>query len=171
MTAQSPDAGGSPEERDGTPSVPEAVWQRFLSDTEHAIRATAPKEPSARQRTAGPQSSCRTGAARVDAGATASVGDLWRPDDPWEGPSWRDLDRRARLRRVGRVVGTATAIALALGAWSQLSAGAGTPVEGPGGDGVLQQSEVAPVDLPTSATSEPLGFASPSPADPAVQAG
>lgn len=165
MTAQSPDTGGSPDEHDGTPSVPEDVWQRFLSDTEHAIRATAPKEPPAHQRTARPHA----GAAREDA-APASVGDLWRPDDPWEGPSWRNLDRRAKLRRTGRVVGTAAAIALALGVWSQLSTGAGTPVEGPDGDTVLQQSEVAPADLPTAA-SEPPGFTSPSPAGPTVQAG
>ncbi|MFF1273206.1 hypothetical protein ACFVZC_07325 [Streptomyces marokkonensis] len=171
MTAQSPDAGGPPDEHDGAPPVPEDVWQRFLTDTEHAIRATAPKEPSARQRTSGarPEPFARPDAPRTDAGA-ASVGDLWRPDDPWEGPSWRDMDRRARLRRVGRVAGTAAAIALALGAWSQLSTGAGTPVEGPGGDSVLQQSEVAPADLPT-ATSEPPGPASPIPSGPAVQAG
>ncbi len=170
MTAQSPDAGGPPDEHDGTPSVPEDVWQRFLTDTEHAIRATAPKEPPAHQRTAPPPPRPQAGASRTDDGARAAVGDLWRPDDPWEGPSWRDLDRGAKLRRTGRVVGTAAAIALALGAWSLLSTGAGTPVEGPGGDTVLQQSEVAPADVPTGA-SEPSGFASPSPSGPAVQAG
>ncbi|MBT3149559.1 hypothetical protein HTV45_01310 [Streptomyces sp. CHD11] len=171
MTAQSPDAGGSPDEHDGTPSVPEDVWQRFLTDTERAIRATAPREPSARQRTTRPAPRPRAPAPGTDAGSAAPVGDLWRPDDPWEGPSWRDLDRRARVRRVGRVVGTAAAIALALGAWSHLSTGAGTPVEGPGGDGVLQQSEVAPADLPTAATSRAPGLTSPSSSGPAVQAG
>ncbi|GGW97800.1 hypothetical protein GCM10010297_19030 [Streptomyces malachitofuscus] len=171
MTAQTPGAGGPPDEHDGTPSVPEDVWQRFLDDTEHAIRATAPREPSARQRTPGtwPEPPGPDGAPPADAGI-AAVGDLWRPDDPWEGPSWRDMDRRARLRRVGRVVGTAAAIALALGAWSQLSTGAGAPVEGPGDDSVLQQSEVAPAELPT-ATSEPPGVSSPPPSGPAVQAG
>ncbi|MEU2896587.1 hypothetical protein ACWC4E_22580 [Streptomyces sp. NPDC001273] len=171
MTAQSPGAGGSPDEHDGTPSVPEDVWQRFLTDTEHAIRATAPREPSAHQRTARPAPPPHARAPKADTGVAASVGDLWRPDDPWEGPSWRDLDRRARVRRVGRVVGTAAAIALALGAWSLLSTGAGTPVEGPGGDSVLQQSEVAPAELPTAATSRPPGFTSPSPSGAAVQAG
>lgn len=40
MTAQRPDDGGTPEERNGTPSLPEDVWQRFLTDNERAIRAT-----------------------------------------------------------------------------------------------------------------------------------
>ncbi|GAA3194909.1 hypothetical protein GCM10010451_51320 [Streptomyces virens] len=171
MSAQGPDDGRTPEDRDGTPSLPEDVWQRFLTDNEHAIRATAPREPSARQRTRGASPRPpRAGAAasRWDTG-NESVGDLWRPDDPWEGPAWRDLDGRAKLRRAGRVVGTATAIALALGAWSQLATGAGAPAKGPG-EAVLQQSEDAPADLPT-ATSLPPGFSSPSPSDPAVQAG
>ncbi|MET9368980.1 hypothetical protein ABZY00_14170 [Streptomyces griseoflavus] len=168
MTAQSPDAGGPPDEHGGTPSVPEDVWQRFLTDTEHAIRATAPKEPSAHQRTAPQRPPSRDGVPGADDGARAPVGDLWCPDDPWEGPSWRDLDRRAKLRRGGRVVGTAAAIAMALGAWSLLSTGAGTPSESPGGDTVLQQSEVAPADVPTGAP-EPSGPGSPS--GPAVRAG
>ncbi|MEV5935803.1 hypothetical protein ACIQCD_18275 [Streptomyces sp. NPDC093250] len=171
MTAQTPGTGGPPDEHHGTPSVPEDVWQRFLDDTEHAIRATAPREPSARQRTQGarPRTPGRANVPPADAGTTA-VGDLWRPDDPWEGPSWRDMDRRARLRRVGRVAGTAAAIALALGAWSQLSTGAGSPVEGPGDDTVLQQSEEAPPELPT-ATSEPPGASSPPPSGPALRIG
>jgi hypothetical protein len=171
VTAQGPDDGGTPEERDGTPSLPEDVWQRFLTDNEHAIRATAPKEPSARRRSPGswPRPPHTDAVAPgADAGAE-SVGELWHPHDPWDGPSWRDMDGRARLRRAGRVVLTAAAIALALGAWSQLSTGAGTPDEGPG-DTVLQQSEEAPAELPT-ATSLPSGIDSPSPSTPAVRAG
>ncbi|MEZ3180663.1 hypothetical protein KYY02_18805 [Streptomyces pimonensis] len=51
MAAQRPDDGGTPAERDGTSSLPEDVRQRFLTDNERAIRATAPGEPSAPQRT------------------------------------------------------------------------------------------------------------------------
>ncbi|MFF8103179.1 hypothetical protein ACF07S_26135 [Streptomyces sp. NPDC016640] len=155
MGARRPDDGGTPEGRDGTPFLPEDVWQRFLTDTEDAIRATAPREPSARRRAEGwrPRPPRPAG--------VEPVGDLWHPDDPWEGPSWRDLDGHARLRRAGRVVGTAAAIALALGAWSQLSTGASTPDAGPG-DSVLQQSEEAPAELPT-ATSLPPGLTFPSP--------
>ncbi|MFI5571558.1 hypothetical protein ACIA6T_30300 [Streptomyces sp. NPDC051740] len=165
MTAQRPDDGGTPEERDGTPSLPEDVWRRFLTDNERAIRATAPREPSALQRT---RQHTGGGAARGDADVEA-VGDLWQPDGPWDGPSWREMDGRARLRRVGRVVGTAAAIALALGAWSQLSTGAGTPAEGPG-DTVLQQSEEMPAELPT-ATSRSPEPASTAPSAPGVRAG
>ncbi|MEU9351339.1 hypothetical protein AB0D65_10010 [Streptomyces griseoloalbus] len=171
MTAQGPDDGGTPEERDGTPSLPEDVWQRFLTDNEHAIRATAPKEPSARRRTPGslPRPPHTDSAPPGEDAGAEPVGELWRPDDPWGGPSWRDMDGRARLRRAGRVVLTAAAIALALGAWSQLSTGAGTPDEGTG-DTVSQQSEEAPAGVPT-ATSPPSGIASPSPSAPAVRAG
>lgn len=165
MTAQRPDDGGTPEERDGTPSLPEDVWQRFLTDNERAIRATAPREPSALQRT---RPHTDGGAPRGDDGAEA-VGDLWHPDDPWEGPSWREMDGRARLRRVGRVVGTAAAIALALGAWSQLSTGAGTPAEAPG-DTVLQQSEEMPAELPTATSLSPE-LTSPAPSAPGVRTG
>ncbi|MGW5974145.1 hypothetical protein ACWFQQ_29435, partial [Streptomyces sp. NPDC055185] len=92
---------------------------------------------------------------------TASVGDLWHPEDPWEGPSWRNLDGRARVRRVCRMIGTAAAIAVAVGAWSLLSTGAGTARQEPG-ETVLQQSEDIPAELPT-ATSPPTGLASPAP--------
>ncbi|MET8893778.1 hypothetical protein [Streptomyces albogriseolus] len=174
MTAQRPDDGGTPQDRaDGGPSLPEDVWQRFLMDSEQAIRTSAPKEPSALQRAAGrsprpprsPRPARPSHPPRHD--TPDAVGDLWQPDDPWEGPAWRDLDGRARLHRTGRVVGTAAAIALALGAWSQLSTGAGAPAEGPG-DTVLQQSEEAPVTLP-SRTSVPAGFTTPSATE--IQAG
>ncbi|MGW4150425.1 hypothetical protein [Streptomyces albogriseolus] len=168
MTAQGPDDGGTPEDReDGVPSLPDDVWQRFLMDSEQAIRTSAPREPSALQRAAGrsPWPARPSRPPRHD--TPDAVGELWQPDDPWEGPAWRDLDGRARLRRIGRVVGTAVAIALALGAWSQLSTGAGAPAEGPG-DTVLQQSEEAPVTLP-SGTSVPAGLTTPSATE--IQAG
>ncbi|MFD0211965.1 hypothetical protein ACFVH9_23375 [Streptomyces hirsutus] len=171
MTAQRPD-GETPEDRDRTPSVPDEVWQRFLTDNERAIRATAPVEPSALQRASGWQPAGTDAQDRTEGqvtDTTGAVGDLWHPDDPWEGPSWRNLDGRARARRVCRVIGTAAAIALVLGAWSQLSTGAGSADQGPA-DTVLQQSEDVPAELPT-ATSAPSGLASPSPATSAVQAG
>ncbi|WP_432058448.1 hypothetical protein [Streptomyces sp. bgisy022] len=172
MTAQRPDDdGGTPDGREPAPSLPDDVWQRFLMDDEHAIRASAPKEPSAVQRAAAPWP--RPAAARETARRgrrpAEAVGDLWHPDDPWEGPSWRNLDDRARRRRVGRVVGAAAAFALALGAWSQWSTGA-TPRQDRPGDTILQQSEEAPVELPAT-TSLPTGAHSASPATPAVQPG
>ncbi|MGW8061500.1 hypothetical protein ACVV2G_04255 [Streptomyces ziwulingensis] len=144
-----PDNGATPA---GVPPVPEDVWRRFLEDDERAIRASAPREPSARERTAG----------RRPGPAPAAVGELWYPEDPGAGPAWRDLDGRARLRRIGRVIGTAAAVALALTAWSQLTTGPGTPGGGPA-DTIGQRLEESPV-LPSAASLAPTASGSASPA-------
>ncbi|MFJ8050249.1 hypothetical protein [Streptomyces luteogriseus] len=115
MTTEEPDGRGTPREPHGVPPVPDEVWLRFLTDSESAIRLSAPREPSARERAAGRQLQ-----------PPRAVGDLWQPEDLWVRVAWRDLDRRSKVRRAGRVVATAAAVALALGAWSQLSTGAGT---------------------------------------------
>ncbi len=156
MTTDEPDGRGTPHEPRGVPPVPDDVWLRFLTDSESAIRVSAPREPSAEERAAG---------RRLQ--PPHAVGDLWQPEDLWVRVAWRDLDRRAKVRRAGRVLATAAAVALALGAWSQLSTGAGTPAEGPG-DTVLQQSEDAPATLP-AVTSRPAGLTTPS--APEIQAG
>ncbi|WP_435879603.1 hypothetical protein [Streptomyces flaveolus] len=232
MTASGPDGGATPEEQDGTPSVPAEVWRKFLADSEEAIRATAPREPSARERSQGhrprppatgpardgrlgagpgtggfpgsgdahpapdplldadadtflgtgalpgsdarpspdlrpgayPRPRPRPGAVRPGSGASPggdgvdAVGDLWCPQEPWAGPAWRELDGRARLRRAGRVVGTAAAVALALTAWSQLSTGPGTPARGPGDTIGRRLEETA---LPTAASLAPGTSATP----------
>jgi hypothetical protein len=154
MTTQGPGGGqGTPEERDGALSGSEEVWLKFLADSEGAIRRSAPREPSARER------ATRRHPGTIDADSTErrsrhpyeepadcetdAVGELWQPDDPWAGPTWRELDGRARLRRVSRVMVTAAAITLALGAWSWLSTSADTPDERPDGT-IVQQVEDAP---------------------------
>ncbi|EFL29935.1 predicted protein [Streptomyces viridochromogenes DSM 40736] len=150
MTTEGTGSGReTPDEQDGTSPVPDEVWLKFLTDTEYAISASAPKEPSARERAAGrrPQPS-------------HAVGDLWQPEEPWVRASWRDLDRRAKARRVGRVAATAAAVALALGAWSQLSTGAGTG-ERPG-TGTVRQVEGATARTP-AATPLPSGAPFPEP--------
>ncbi|MET9680495.1 hypothetical protein [Streptomyces coeruleorubidus] len=150
MTTEGPGGGrGTPDEPDGTPPVPDGVWLRFLTDSEHAIRASAPREPSARERAAGRQLQ-----------PPHAVGDLWQPEDLWVRVAWRDLDRRARVRRVGRVAATAAAVALALGAWSQLSAGTGTGTRP--GTGTVRQVEGATARQST-ATPFPSGPAVPVP--------
>ncbi|MEV7083508.1 hypothetical protein AB0N88_34000 [Streptomyces sp. NPDC093516] len=143
MTTGGTGGRGTPGEPDGVPSVPDEVWLRFLTDSESAIRASAPKEPSAAERAGGqqPQLPC-------------AVGDLWQPEDVWIRVAWRDLDRRAKARRAGRMVATAAAVALALGAWSQLAARPGAG-ERPG-DSSVRQVEGATVGLPT-ATALPSG--------------
>nr|WSZ18840.1 hypothetical protein OH837_38660 [Streptomyces canus] len=140
MTTQGPNSDGMPDEPAATPPATEEVWLKFLTDNEQAIRASAPREVSAQERTTARQShhfdTDRTrgpGPHPLKAPAealTGIVGDPWQPDDPW--PTWRDLDGPARLRRVGRVIATAAAITLALGAWSMLSTSAGMPGDEPG---------------------------------------
>ncbi|OUC92870.1 hypothetical protein [Streptomyces swartbergensis] len=150
MTTEGPGGGrGTPDEPDSTPPVPDDVWLRFLKDSEPAIRASAPREPSARERAAGRQLQ-----------PPHTVGDLWQPEDLWVRVAWRDLDRRAKVRRVGRVVATAAAVALALGAWSQLSAGAGRDTRP--GTGTVRQVEGATARQST-ATPFPSGSAVPVP--------
>ncbi|MFD5741151.1 hypothetical protein ACFXJM_19090 [Streptomyces massasporeus] len=145
MTTQEPDGRGAPREPHGVPPVPDEVWLRFLTDSESAIRLSAPREPSAKERAAGRQLQ-----------PPHAVGDLWQPEDLWVRVAWRDLDRRSKVRRAGRVVATAAAVALALGAWSQLSTGAGTGHR-PGGSPV-RQLEGATARL---STATPVPSASP----------
>ncbi|MFB6550639.1 hypothetical protein [Streptomyces sp. NPDC056405] len=190
MTASGPGSGATPEQPDqpdqpdqpgGTPSVPEYVWRQFLEDDERAIRASALREPAARDRTPGWRPRPPGGAdthTHTDAPAarpSGVVGELWHPEDPWTGPAWRALDGRARVRRVGRVIGTAAAVALALTAWSQLSTGPGTPGGGPA-ETIGQHLEESPVlespVLPTAASLAPTasGDASPAVFEPAPSA-
>lgn len=178
MSAEGPDTSGTPEERDGETPIPEEVWWLFLADSERAIRASAPRELSAQERVPGwhpkpnrerTERQSRRSHAHPTHDGTEAVGELWQPEDPWAGPAWRDLDGRARLRRVGRVIGTAVAIALALGAWSQLSTGTGIPTDDPSGT-TLQQSEDVPGELPTAPSLLP-GPASADPSSSTVRAG
>ncbi|MGC9379680.1 hypothetical protein [Streptomyces sp. MH13] len=152
MTASGPGSGATPDGPDGTPSVPEHVWRQFLEDDERAIRASAPREPAARERSPG----WRPGP------PFDVVGEPWHPEDPWTGPAWRELGGRARIRRVGRVVGTAAAVALALTAWSQLSTGPGAPGGEPA-ETIGQHLEESPL-LPTAASLAPTTSGSASPA-------
>ncbi|QOV34530.1 hypothetical protein IM697_31040 [Streptomyces ferrugineus] len=157
MTTHGAGGDGAPEEWDGSTSGSEEIWQKFLTDNERAIRTSAPKEPSARERALGrrPRPLDRAQERKrfrhhAPASAEAdAVGELWRPADHRAGPAWRDLDSRARARRVGRVVATGAAIALALGAWSWLSTTAGAP-EGGLDDITVQQSERARHEPPTA---------------------
>ncbi|MER7481661.1 hypothetical protein ABTX60_29200 [Streptomyces sp. NPDC126510] len=137
MTTEEPDGRRTPHEPPVVPPVRDDVWLRFLTDSESAIRVSAPREPSAEERAAGRQLQ-----------PPHAVGDLWQPEDLWVRVAWRDLDRRAKVRRAGRVVATAAAVALALGAWSQLSTGAGTGHR-PGGN-TVRQVEGATARLPTA---------------------
>lgn len=149
MTTEGPGGRGTPDEPDGAPPFPDEVWLRFLTDSESAIRASAPREPSAQERAAGRQPQ-----------PPHTVGDLWQPEELWIRVAWRDLDRAAKVRRVGRLAATAAAVALALAAWSQLSTGAGTGHRP--GTGTVRQVEGATAVLST-ATPFPSGSPVPEP--------
>lgn len=168
MTASGPGSGDTPGEPDGAPDVPEDVWRLFLEDDERAIRASAPREPSARDRVPGwrpqePPAGHTDHPGHDHPGHTdrpdhphrtrGTVGEAWRREETWSGPAWRELDGRARLRRTGRVLGTAAAVALALTAWSQLSTGPATPGSGPA-ETIGQRLEESPA-LPTPAAPAP----------------
>ncbi|MEU9521245.1 hypothetical protein [Streptomyces sp. NPDC048224] len=183
MTATGPGSGDDDRrEPDGTPSVPEYVWRLFLEDDERAIRASAPREPAARDRFPGglPEPSAeRPGRSGTDdhpgasgrpdpsdrpdpsgrpeprdrPGPVETVGEAWCPEDAWAGPGRREPDGRSRGRRFARVFGTAAALAVVLGAWSQLSTGPATPGGNPA-ETIGQRLEESPA-LPTPGSVVP----------------
>ncbi|MCC8337624.1 hypothetical protein LMJ38_17000 [Streptomyces sp. R1] len=168
MTASGPGSGDTPDQPDGTPSVPEYVWRLFLEDDERAIRASAPREPAARDRFPGRQPEPPAGrpgrpgpspSHSPSPRASDTVGEAWRPEDRWAGPAWRELDGRARVRRAGRVLGTAAAVALGLTAWSQLTTGPVTPGSGPA-ETIGQRLEESPA-LPSAGSGTGSGAGSP----------
>lgn len=93
--------------------TPDSVWRRFLTDSEEAIARSAPREPSARERAGHPERDVR-------------VGDTWSDGDAPAEPPWRHLDTRGRIRRLGRILAGAAALAVLLGLFSCL------PEEPPG---------------------------------------
>ncbi|MGC9540697.1 hypothetical protein [Streptomyces sp. UG1] len=159
MTRPGTGSDGTPEERDGGASGSEEIWLKFLTDDERAIRTSAPREPSAQERALGrrPRPHPLDGTPErkrlrhhtPTAAESDAVGELWQPEEYRSGPAWRDLDGRARARRVVRVLATAAAIAVAVGAWSWLSTAAGAP-DGGLDDITVQQSERARHEPPTA---------------------
>ena len=146
---------------DGPEPDPEDVWLRFLTDDEHAIRASAPREPSARERALRPGRAPSAGTKAAPTAGNDMVGEPWQPEAPAVGPVWRDLDNRARIRRLGRAMATGVAITLALAGWSWLSTASDAPGTRPDG-ATVQRSEQAPPDLPATPSPGP-GSAVPSP--------
>jgi hypothetical protein len=102
------DSAPTPE---GESSIPDEVWEQFLSDNERDIRASAPKEPSARarivarrlreqQEQAAAQGGRRRRGRRTTAAAPADTS--WRTGRTEEGD--RRALRRGRLRGVAAVL-------------------------------------------------------------------
>ncbi|WP_432156987.1 hypothetical protein [Streptomyces sp. bgisy153] len=156
MTIRRPGDDATPEGPDGARAGAEDVWLKFLADTEGAIRDSAPRELSARERAR----RAAGGEDRQPKGPTVdAVGSLWVPEGPRPAPAWRELDGPARARRVVRVLATAAAVALALCAWSWLSTGAGAPAGGPGDPSARhleEASEEPPQAGPSAALVPPV---------------
>ncbi|WP_427164654.1 hypothetical protein ACQF4J_04560 [Streptomyces sp. C1-1] len=161
MVAEDPGQGGTPDEEGAVPPIPDTIWRRFLGDTEQAIRASAPREPSARERAAGshPDPADSHGVRqerREDAPAEPwsasfdAVGEVWQPEERRPAPAWRDMDGPTRWRRVGHVLATVAAVLVAVGALSQASSRSGTPGGTPTVATSQQSDEVLPDDVPTA---------------------
>lgn len=90
------------EEDDEPPSLPDAVWEEFTKDTAGRIRASAPKEPSARARMV-TERFRREDAERAERARRSKPrwrgGKGRRPQEPegWRtGPAWQDMQRGRR---------------------------------------------------------------------------
>ncbi|TXS73747.1 MULTISPECIES: hypothetical protein [unclassified Streptomyces] len=103
MSEKQPGRAGG--ERPEEPSVPDEVWERFIRDSERDIRASAPKEPSARARMVTER------LRQQEARGIEPEG--WRT-----GPAWQEMrraeDRTARRRRLWAIIGVPLAAAVAL---------------------------------------------------------
>ncbi|WP_327401856.1 hypothetical protein OG194_17900 [Streptomyces sp. NBC_01288] len=96
------------EEPSSTPEIPDDVWEQFARDTERDIRASAPKEPSARAREV-------TERLKQDESKKKGKAKRQEPEGWRTGPAWQEMNGRARRRRrAWAVIGVPLAIAVAV---------------------------------------------------------
>ncbi|MEU6522076.1 hypothetical protein ABZ892_04335 [Streptomyces sp. NPDC046924] len=143
---------------------PDDVWDKFFEDSERDIRATAPKEPSARARMvterlramdeAQARSNGAGGKRRRGRNGPAAQPEGWRT-----GPAWQEMNGRTTRRRTGwSVVGVLVAVAVAVvavdpsGARSWLPGGLGED----GADGASAAPLAPETARPTGAPSAAL---------------
>jgi hypothetical protein len=155
-TDSSPAPEGEPSEH-SEPTLPDDVWDRFLSDSERDIRASAPKEPSARARHVARR--LREEDERVAAEArrrprrrrgSPGAATAWRSGATDEGE--RRVARRRRLRGALGVLLVVVLVLVALsphGAWS-LVRGHGWRTHG---SAVPAPVRVAPAGAPQAAAA------------------
>ncbi|MFJ9084474.1 hypothetical protein ACIRL3_18825 [Streptomyces sp. NPDC102384] len=79
------------------PPIPDEEWRKFLADNEHAIRRTAPREPSAQER------------AGATPGQDQAVGEVWTQKDQEPVRPWRELSTGERSRHGARLLGSLVA--------------------------------------------------------------
>ncbi|MEU6345316.1 hypothetical protein ABZ883_30690 [Streptomyces sp. NPDC046977] len=104
---------------DDIPSVPDDVWDRFVGDTEASIRASAPKEPSARARMVTERLRQQDVLAAREAkrrGRGAKSAARQAQPEPWRaGPDpFTEEVRRPRRRRGLGILGVVVAVAVLL---------------------------------------------------------
>ncbi|MFJ9245909.1 hypothetical protein [Streptomyces sp. NPDC101776] len=146
------------EEPSSNPEIPDDVWEQFARDTERDIRASAPKEPSARAR----EVTERLKRSEAESKAKSKGKGKKKGHEPegWRtGPAWQEMNgRAARRRRVWAVLGLPLAIAVAVVAMKP-SLIPGDPFgkgngNGTGGAGAAAASPLAPeTAAPTAAPS------------------
>ncbi|MFI8302451.1 hypothetical protein ACIF80_03155 [Streptomyces sp. NPDC085927] len=157
-------------------SLPDDVWDKFVEDSERDIRASAPKEPSARARMVTErlramdeaQARAGGGGGKRRWGRNKSAAPPARPEGWRTGPAQRGVNGRAPRRRRGwSIVGVLVAAAVAVvavnpsGALSWLPGGLG---EGSGtSDGANAASADSVVPLAPE-TARPSGAPSAAPA-------
>ncbi|GGW83842.1 hypothetical protein GCM10010297_00380 [Streptomyces malachitofuscus] len=165
-----------PEDPLESSSLPDDVWEKFVQDSERDIRASAPKEPSARARmvTERLRAMDEAQAARSGGGGRKRRwGRKRTPPQPaqpegWRtGPAWQEMSGRAsRRRRVWSAVGVVVAAALAVVAVNPSAALSWLP--GGLGDGWGTQDGAGPSTAPPLAPETARPSAAPSDAPPDV---
>ncbi|WP_285574477.1 hypothetical protein [Streptomyces sp. RTGN2] len=133
-------------EQEGS-SAPRAVWKRFAEDNEEAIRLSAPREPSAFERSTRPSDCVESGeGAALASGPAQWVGENY---DATQGQqAWRDMSGRDRWRYLAEALVVMIVMTAVLLVVSRASPVPDTSDTGPG-DVVLQETERAADGLPT----------------------
>ncbi|MFC8369374.1 hypothetical protein ACFUIT_15560 [Streptomyces sp. NPDC057239] len=152
----------SEENRPESSSLPDDVWEKFVQDSERDIRASAPKEPSARARMVTERLRAMDEAQAEAAGKRRWNGKR-RPAQPTRPEGWRTGPalqetggRSSRRRRVWSAVGVVVAAALAVvavnpsAALSWLPGGLG---EGSGTSDGAQAADATPLAPETARPS------------------
>ena len=101
------------EEPSSIPEIPDDVWEQFARDTEREIRASAPKEPSARAREVTERLKQNDDSKAKGKKSKGKKGKRQEPEGWRTGPAWQEMNGTARRRRrVWAVLGVPLAIAV-----------------------------------------------------------
>lgn len=165
------------EDADEPSAVPDEVWDEFANDTRGRIRATAPKEPSARARMV-TERLRREDAERAERERASGrrFGRKRRPQEPagWRtGPAWQEMRRAERGPWRGRLRAAVVVVVVAVLALVAVNpSGARALVHGhwhsPGSRGTASGDSSGAGDRPTGSTPLAPETATPSAPPPAV---